>query len=70
MKVGSPVTLHFYRDEDADCTNEVVFETLGIRRRLPARETTTIMFTPSDTGEIGFSCGMGMVRGKVIVEKQ
>jgi Cu(I)/Ag(I) efflux system membrane fusion protein len=69
VKAGKPVTLRFYRDEDADCTNEVVFESLGIRRRLPARETTTIVFTPSDTGEIGFSCGMGMVRGKLIVEK-
>ena len=69
VKAGAPVTLHFYRDEDADCTNEVVFESLGIRRRLPARETTTIVFTPRDTGEIAFSCGMGMVRGKLIVEK-
>jgi Cu(I)/Ag(I) efflux system membrane fusion protein len=69
VKAGVPVTLHFYRDEDADCTNEVVFESLGIRRRLPARETTTIVFTPRDTGEIAFSCGMGMVRGKLIVSK-
>ncbi|MFN0158032.1 MAG: efflux RND transporter periplasmic adaptor subunit [Bacteroidota bacterium] len=68
VKVGKPVTMHFYRDEDADCTNEVVFESLGIRRRLPARETTTIIFTPTDTGEVAFSCGMGMVRGKLIVE--
>ena len=69
VKVGRPVTLHFYRDEDADCTNEVVFEDFGIRRRLPARETTTITFTPKDTGEVGFECGMGMVRGTLIVEK-
>jgi Cu(I)/Ag(I) efflux system membrane fusion protein len=69
VRAGEPVTLRFYRDEDADCTNEVVFEDLGIRRRLPARETTTIVFTPKDTGEIAFSCGMGMVRGKLIVGK-
>ncbi len=69
VKVGKPVTMRFYRDEDADCTNEVVFESLGIRRRLPARETTTIVFTPTDTGEVAFSCGMGMVRGKLIVER-
>lgn len=69
VKVGQPVKLRFYRDEDADCTNEVVFEGLGIRKHLPARTTTTITFTPSDTGEIAFSCGMGMVRGKLIVEE-
>ncbi|MBM2841417.1 MAG: cupredoxin protein, partial [Bacteroidetes bacterium] len=53
----------------ADCTNQVVFEGLNIRRQLPARRTTIIELTPSDTGEIAFACGMGMVRGKLIVEK-
>ncbi len=69
VKLGQPVRLKFYRDEDADCTNQVVFEGLNIRRQLPARRTTVIELTPSDTGEIGFACGMGMVRGKLIVEK-
>ncbi|GEM_PF-633486 len=69
VKLGQPIWLKFYRDEDADCTNEVVFESLNIRRRLPARRTTFIEFTPNDTGEIAFACGMGMVRGKLIVEK-
>jgi Cu(I)/Ag(I) efflux system membrane fusion protein len=69
VKQGVPVRLLFYRDEDADCTNEVVFEGLNIRRKLPARETTTIELTPKDTGTIGFSCGMGMIRGKLVVEE-
>jgi membrane fusion protein, copper/silver efflux system len=65
---GERVRLKFYRDEDADCTNEVVFESLNIRRRLPARETTTIEFLADTPGEISFACGMGMIRGKIIVE--
>lgn len=69
VKIGQPIRLKFFRDEDADCTNQVVFEGLNIRRQLPARRTTIIELTPSDTGEIAFACGMGMVRGKLIVER-
>jgi Cu(I)/Ag(I) efflux system membrane fusion protein len=69
VKVGEKVRLDFFRDEDADCTNEVVFEGLQIRKRLPAREHTIIELTPTATGEIPFACGMGMVRGKLIVHK-
>jgi Cu(I)/Ag(I) efflux system membrane fusion protein len=67
VRQGERVRMKFYRDEDADCTNEVVFESLNIRRRLPARETTTIEFRADTPGEIPFTCGMGMIRGKIIV---
>ncbi len=69
VRQGERVRIKFYRDEDADCTNEVVFESLHIRRRLPARETTTIEFRADTPGEIPFTCGMGMIRGKIIVEQ-
>lgn len=65
---GTPVKLHFYRDEDADCTNEVIFDDFRIRRRLPARKTTTVELPASRPGEYHFTCGMGMVHGKLIVE--
>ncbi len=64
---GRPVRLRFTRKEDSRCTDEVVFKTLGIRRSLPAWQTTTIEFTPAEEGEIPFECGMGMVHGKVLV---
>ncbi len=69
VKVGEKVRLDFFRDEDADCTNEVVFEGLQLRKRLPAREHTIVELTPSSAGEIPFACGMGMIRGKLIVHK-
>ena len=31
-------------------------------------EPTTIEFTPEKSGEYGFQCQMGMLRGKLIVE--
>lgn len=69
VKQGQNVHLHFYRDEDSDCTNEVVFDDFKIRRRLPARKTTTININPKEAGEYHFTCGMGMVHGKLIVEQ-
>jgi membrane fusion protein, copper/silver efflux system len=67
VRKGEKVRLAFYRDEDSDCTNEVVFESLNIRRHLPARKTTIVEFTATDTGEIRFACGMGMIHGRIHV---
>lgn len=68
VKAGSPVKLNFYRDETSSCSEEVVFGDFGIARKLPAFKTTSIEFTPDKTGEFTFTCGMHMLRGKLIVE--
>jgi plastocyanin domain-containing protein len=68
VKQGRPVRLDFYRDETASCSEEIVFGDFGIARQLPAFKTTPIEFTPEKTGEFTFTCGMNMMRGKVIVE--
>ena len=67
-KKGQPLRLNFYREEESGCINEVVFESLHIRRPLASLRTTTISLTPDKAGEIPFMCGMGMVKGKVVVE--
>ena len=63
-----PVRLDFYRDENASCTEQVIFGDFGIARNLPAFQTTSIEFTPDKAGEFTFACGMNMVRGKLVVE--
>lgn len=68
VKKGTPLTLRFYRDEKARCTEEVQFAELGIKRSLPAFQTTEVTFTPRHEGTIHFSCGMDMVHGRLIVE--
>lgn len=68
VKRGVPVRLDFYRDETASCSEVVVFEKLGIARRLPPFQTTAIEFVPQEEGEYTFTCGMSMLRGKLIVE--
>jgi len=67
VKKGVPVRLYFYRDETADCSDTIVFGDFKIRKALPAFETTAIEFTPEKEGEYVFTCGMGMMRGKLVV---
>ena len=68
VREGRPVRFNFYRDETASCSEQVIFGDFGIARDLPAFKTTSIEFTPDKTGEFTFTCGMNMMRGKLIVE--
>lgn len=65
---GAPVRLDFYRDETAACSEQIVFREWGIIRDLPAYQTTAVEFTPEKPGEYTFTCGMNMMRGKLIVQ--
>ena len=65
-----PVRLNFYRDETASCSEQVVFADFGISRHLPPFQTTAVEFTPDRPGEFTFMCGMSMMRGKLIVERE
>lgn len=68
VKSGRPVRLVFDRRETNPCSEELVMPDFGIRRFLPAHRKTTVEFTPEHSGFHDFSCGMGMLHGKVIVE--
>lgn len=67
VKQGKPVRLDFYRDETASCSEQIIFGDFGIAKDLPAFKTTPIQFTPDKPGEFTFTCGMNMMRGKLIV---
>lgn len=64
---GRPLRLRFNRQEEAACSDVVVFPDFGIRRDLPAFRTTLVDLMPERTGEFTFVCGMNMLRGKIIV---
>jgi plastocyanin domain-containing protein len=68
VRKDKPVRLSFYRDETNSCSEQVIFGDFGIARDLPAYKTTEVEFTPDRTGEFTFTCGMNMLRGKLIVE--
>lgn len=68
VKAGRPVRLDFFRDETASCSEQVVLGDFGIARDLPAFKTTPVEFTPDKPGEFTFTCGMNMMRGRIIAE--
>lgn len=68
VKEKLPVRLNFYRDETASCSEQVVFPDFGVIKDLPPFKTTPVEFTPDHAGEFTFTCGMHMLRGKLIVE--
>ncbi|HEU5169558.1 MAG TPA: cupredoxin domain-containing protein [Gemmatimonadales bacterium] len=70
VRAGRPVRLEFHRVDRSSCTEEVVIPDFGIRTFLPTQRTTAVEFTPSSPGTHEFACGMGMVRGKIIVEER
>ena len=65
---GKAVRLNFLRQETAACSEEVLFPDFARRVQLPEGELVPVDLTPELPGEYEFTCGMGMLRGKVVVE--
>lgn len=65
---GTPLRLVFDRREEASCSEEVVLPDFGVRRFLPAFAKTAVEITPQKAGSFEFTCGMGMLRGKLVAE--
>lgn len=67
VRAGRPVRLVFRREEVEGCSNTVLIPEWGIAHHLPANEDTLVEFTPRTPGEYPFTCGMGMMRGSIVV---
>ena len=65
---GKPVRLVFDRQETSSCSEEVVFPDFAMKRFLPAHQKTVVEITPPVPGTYEFTCGMGMLHGRVIAE--
>lgn len=65
---GKPVRLNFRREETAACSEMVLFPDFGRSAELPEGEVVPIEFVPEQPGEFEFTCQMGMLRGKLVVE--
>jgi plastocyanin domain-containing protein len=68
VRAGRPVRLVFDRQETSGCSEEVVFGDFGIRRFLPPHQKTVVEITPATPGTYEFTCGMSMLRGRVVAE--
>lgn len=58
---GVPVEWRIDASEAAGCGRILIAPKLGVRKLLSSNSTTIISFTPEETGEFGFNCGMGMM---------
>lgn len=67
IKKDIPVRFVVKGDQLTGCTNKIIVPSLKISKALVSGDNI-INFTPKDTGVIPFSCWMGMVQGKFIVE--
>ena len=68
IRAGAPARVVFERRESDSCSEEVVFPAFGIRRFLPAFQSTVVEIPAAERGQYEFTCGMSMLRGKLIAE--
>ena len=69
LKKGRPVRLLFFREDDSECTAQVVIPDLNVKQDLAVKQETPVAFVPEKEGEFTFACGMDMMKGKLVVEK-
>ncbi|MBU1202782.1 sulfite exporter TauE/SafE family protein [Patescibacteria group bacterium] len=67
IQKGVPVKWLIDGQQVSGCTNQIIVPSLNIKQAINPGENI-IEFIPQEEGTISFSCWMGMVRGKFIVE--
>ncbi len=65
--VDRPIRLTFLRTESGACSERVVFADFHKSIELPEGKTVSLELPAAKAGEYGFQCGMGMLRGKLVV---
>lgn len=68
FEAGKPIKLNFHREETAACSEEVIFSDFNKKAVLTPFKTIPVELKIDKPGEYNFQCGMGMLRGKIIVE--
>jgi plastocyanin domain-containing protein len=68
LAAGQEVTLVFTRVEDTECGSEVQIPSIGVKKELPLNQPVEIAFKADKPGEVGFACGMDMMRGSLVVQ--
>ena len=68
VEAGRPVRLLFYRDETEECSERVIFESLGIEKELVAFETTPVDLMLDKPGDYPFHCGLSVMHGRVVAQ--
>ena len=68
-QAGERLRLVFRREETAACSERVVFPAFGKSAMLPPYEDVEVELRPDQAGEYEFTCQMGVLRGRIVVEE-
>jgi Cu+-exporting ATPase len=66
---GVPVRLVVNRQEDSACSERLLVPDLGVDVVLPAFARTTVQLPAMDEDTHEFTCGMGMLHGRILVSE-
>jgi plastocyanin domain-containing protein len=67
---GERLRVVFRREETSPCSERVVFPGLGMSVMLPPFEDVDVDLGPLPEGEHEFTCGLGTLRGQVVVQAE
>ena len=68
LRRGVPTRITFLRQTDNTCATEVLIAAYGVNRPLPLNQPVVVVFTPKNSGQFAFTCGMKMMSGKLVVQ--
>ncbi|MBI5225966.1 cupredoxin domain-containing protein [Candidatus Micrarchaeota archaeon] len=66
VKKGIPVRFHFTAERGSGCGAQLIMESFGVRL-ISRGEEQVATFTPTQTGQFAYHCGMNMFRGSMTV---
>ena len=67
-KVGEKLDLVFTRTTTSECGGSVVIKLTGEKKELPLNEPVEFAVVADKPGNLGFSCGMEMMQGSIVVQ--
>lgn len=67
LEADVPARLVFTRTVENECSERITIPAYDVERDLPLGEPVAVEFTPTETGEIEFVCGMDMQRGTIAI---
>ena len=68
VKAGQRVALTFHLKSEAGCGDQVSVPDAKWKKGLKVGQSATVEYTPTKSGVLHFSCGMGMYQGTIIVK--
>jgi plastocyanin domain-containing protein len=68
VRAGQPVKLNVLRTDRSACSEQLVLGDLGVSRFLPTGRVVSIDLPALTPGAYDFTCGMNMLRGRLIAE--